>query len=317
MSEGRGVVNYDTNKPSYGYSTHTTQFDDELMKRGIVDFEQAMMAKGASPEEARRLALLKQTAEGESRRPTTIANREEVRTDRNNVKGMESKNEKIVQDKDGSDDDDDNDGEAEFLKEYRRKRLQELKTKSRFGSVIPIGRADWTQQVNNEKPGVWVIIVLTSSDVERTGCTDIAVQKLADRLPQHKFISIPSKSAIPNWPDHNLPTIFVYRDGVLQHQLVQLPVLLTAAQLQRKFLALGVVHQEEIDETLDDDDDDDDDDEADDQNDRTNRQSHQYRTAASHLNRGYNSSGFGGIGATLQTRETYDGTDADDWDDVD
>jgi hypothetical protein len=47
--EGRGVTNYSTGKPSYGFSSATTEFDDALTSRGIVTFEQAMIAKGATP----------------------------------------------------------------------------------------------------------------------------------------------------------------------------------------------------------------------------------------------------------------------------
>ena len=54
--EGRGVTNYAPETPSYAFSTATTEFDDALISKGIVSFEQAMIAKGASPREARRLA---------------------------------------------------------------------------------------------------------------------------------------------------------------------------------------------------------------------------------------------------------------------
>ena len=57
--DGRGVTNYSTDKPSYRFSTATTEFDDALMSRGVVTFEQAMIAKGASPQEARRLSEMK------------------------------------------------------------------------------------------------------------------------------------------------------------------------------------------------------------------------------------------------------------------
>ena len=40
MMQGRGLTNYDPSKPSHEYTTSTTQFDDELMKRGIINFEQ-------------------------------------------------------------------------------------------------------------------------------------------------------------------------------------------------------------------------------------------------------------------------------------
>ena len=57
--EGRGVTNYDVSKPNFNITTSTTEFDDELMRRNIVSFEQCMIGKGATPQEARRLAIQK------------------------------------------------------------------------------------------------------------------------------------------------------------------------------------------------------------------------------------------------------------------
>ena len=55
-SGGGNKISYGLDRPEYEYSTSTTQFDDELMRRDVITFEQAMMAKGASAAEARRLA---------------------------------------------------------------------------------------------------------------------------------------------------------------------------------------------------------------------------------------------------------------------
>ena len=48
---------------------------------------------------------------------------------------------------------------------------------------------------------------------------DILVQ-LAAKFDNVKFVSIPSTSAIENWPAENLPSIFCYRYGKMQHQLI-------------------------------------------------------------------------------------------------
>eukprot|EP00980_Cylindrotheca_fusiformis_P016497 scaffold4914_cov108-Cylindrotheca_fusiformis.AAC.9 len=70
--QGRGITNYDSSKPSHELTTSTTQFDDELMKRGIVTMEQVMLAKGATPEEAQRLVeQAKKKKEAESLPTTT------------------------------------------------------------------------------------------------------------------------------------------------------------------------------------------------------------------------------------------------------
>ena len=86
--DGRGVTNYSTDKPSYGFSTATTEFDDALMSRGVVTFEQAMIAKGASPQEARRLSEMKFNNSLEKKQydqQTTERNREEISDDEDDL----------------------------------------------------------------------------------------------------------------------------------------------------------------------------------------------------------------------------------------
>ena len=45
---------------------------------------------------------------------------------------------------------------------------------------------------------------------------------LAERYPATKFVSIIGSQCIPNYPDHNLPTLLVYRNGELRRQIIGL-----------------------------------------------------------------------------------------------
>ncbi len=209
--QGRGVTNYSIDKPSHSYTTQTTQFDDALLSRNIITFEQAMMAKGASPEEAKRLAALKLQHEQEQ---NLAANS----TACYNIDSSSSHHEK---DKEGDDD-------AALLEEYRSKRLVQLQ----HGNIIPISRTDWSEQVNQSSHGQWVVVLLTSTSSapnltpdHKDICLKVEselVPELAGKFQEVKWLSIPSTSAIENWPDENLPTIFCYRSGELQCQLVGL-----------------------------------------------------------------------------------------------
>jgi hypothetical protein len=49
-----------------------------------------------------------------------------------------------------------------------------------------------------------------------------ALVALSAKFPHVKFVKIPSTSAVENWPDRNLPTLFLYHDGELQHQMLTL-----------------------------------------------------------------------------------------------
>ena len=202
--EGSGVTNYSTDKPSYAYSTATTEFDDALIKRGIVTHAQAMVGKGASQQEAHRLTKLK-----EEQRKAEQSN--EVQ----HVSGESD---------DSFEDDDD------FMDRYRKERLAQLKQTSkerqegrRFGQALSIDRTEWTREVNETSQQVWVVACLTSSDTERTGKMQEAVQVLAQEQETTKFVLIPSQQAIADWPHANLPSLFLYRHGSMQKQLVSLP----------------------------------------------------------------------------------------------
>jgi hypothetical protein len=43
---------------------------------------------------------------------------------------------------------------------------------------------------------------------------------LAPKFPSVKFIKSISTTCIPNYPDKNLPTIFVYHENQLKHQII-------------------------------------------------------------------------------------------------
>ena len=250
--EGQGVVNYNVSRASFAISTETTEFDDELIRRGIITFEESMMRKGASHQEAMRLKEMK---EGR-----TIVHSPDTGTQT----------------------------EDAFLEQYRQKRLLELKQHAsggggnpygKFGQVMLISRQDWAREVNEASQSTWVVISLSSSDVERTGCMENAVAALSSSFVDVKFVAIPHQQAIANWPEEHLPTIFLYRHGKLQHQLVSLPTSISAEQLEWKLAQLGVLETDMEEEPSG-------------QN-RTDR----FKTGS------YSGTVFGGTGSELKTRE--------------
>lgn len=207
--EGPGVTTYDINKPSHAFTTETSEFDDALLKRNIITFEQAMMAKGASYQEAQRLAQLRESQEANTK--TNFDWRTQSDSSTNETETDSGAHE-----------------EDSELKEYRLKRLTQLQ----HGDVIPISRTDWNEQVNDSSHSQWVVILLTSQSSAPNlnpyhlelchKLEQIIIPHLAGKFHEVKWVRIPSQSAIENWPDDNLPTLFCYRHGKLQHQLVGL-----------------------------------------------------------------------------------------------
>lgn len=225
-SNGATTTSYSIDSPSYAWTTATTQFDDELIRRGIVTREQALLAKGMSESTLQELLAAETAAAA--------------------AKSVEEACPGIQEDEDDDDDD-----SEEFLRAYRQKRILEFKRKMLRREPRIIDRTEWKRHVNEASEKEWVLVCLTSSDVERTGAIEAAVHELSVGETNCNVVLIPAHSAIPNWPHENLPSLFLYRHGKMQHQLVRLPVDISAGRLYDILEELGVFDNEEIQEDLD------------------------------------------------------------------
>ncbi|SJX60658.1 related to phosducin homolog, likely to be involved in regulation of pheromone response [Sporisorium reilianum f. sp. reilianum] len=145
------------------------------------------------------------------------------------------------------------DEEEKLLEKIRRQRMSQLRAetkKARFGRVYPISRPDYTREVteaskhdpdahpdaqrldDEEQSG-------TNADKQRQGGTGVVcflykdgidtcrllagyLDTLAAKYPATKFVSIVGDQCIPNYPDRNLPTLLIYRNGELHRQIVGL-----------------------------------------------------------------------------------------------
>jgi hypothetical protein len=248
MMNGAGVTNYDAtgHRPAYGYSTATTQFDEELIRRGIVSRQQALMAKGMTAAQAQE--LLQETS-GVKEEPTTT------------TKKKESSGETVECDEYHDSEYDEEEDDDEFMKEYRRKRLEAMMTQqhrhlqpSTTTEPLQIDRTEWIRHVNEASQQRWVVVCLTSSDTDRTGMMEQAIRTIAQALgtttttstipattPIPSFVFIPAHSAIPEWPVSNLPSLFLYRHGIMQHELVRLRTDLSAQDVWGILETAGVV----------------------------------------------------------------------------
>ena len=92
-----------------------------------------------------------------------------------------------------------------------------------------ISADDYVAQVNNAGEGVWVVLHLYKQGVPLCALINQYLVAMAARFPTVKFLRSISTTCIPNYPDQNLPTCFVYFEGQLkvckgchQYQLSQL-----------------------------------------------------------------------------------------------
>ncbi|KAL7412932.1 thioredoxin-like protein [Mrakia frigida] len=139
--------------------------------------------------------------------------------------------------------------EERLFQSYRQQRLKEMRQvekKGRFGSLKPIGRNDWEREVTKgseeqeeggldeqdeereekedgvqkEKVGTGVVCFLYKDGQPASLRLSKILSTLAQRFPRTKFISIIGSQCIENYPDRNLPTLIIYRNGDVTAQIV-------------------------------------------------------------------------------------------------
>jgi len=112
--------------------------------------------------------------------------------------------------------------EERVLEEYRRARMAEIKklqAKSSFGTVGEISAQDYVNEVNKAGDGIWVILHLYKQGIPLCALINQYMTNIAAKNPDVKFLKSISTTCIPNYPDRNLPTIFVYYEGEMKKQL--------------------------------------------------------------------------------------------------
>ena len=80
----------------------------------------------------------------------------------------------------------------------------------RYGSVREITAVDYVQEVNKAGDDVFVVLHLYKQGIPLCALINEYLNRLAPKFPTTKFLKAISTTCIPNYPDKNLPTIFVY-----------------------------------------------------------------------------------------------------------
>ncbi|KAL2314917.1 Phosducin-like protein C2A9.09 [Schizosaccharomyces pombe] len=116
----------------------------------------------------------------------------------------------------------------EFLQMYRNKRMQEWKdqmSKAKFGSVYPISKPEYTAEVTDASKEVFVVVHMFQDSLPACKLLAAILERLAPMYPQIKFVKIPGKQAVENYPEAMMPTLLIYGHGDLQQQILTLATL--------------------------------------------------------------------------------------------
>ncbi|XP_043927026.1 phosducin-like protein 3 [Protopterus annectens] len=106
---------------------------------------------------------------------------------------------------------------------YRQQRLTEWKAsqlKNKFGEIIEISGQEYVNEVSKAGQGIWVVLHLYKPGIPLCTLINQHLSALANKFPATKFIKAISTTCIPNYPDRNLPTIFVYLEGEIKAQFI-------------------------------------------------------------------------------------------------
>uniref|UniRef100_UPI00358F6F06 phosducin-like protein 3 n=1 Tax=Myxine glutinosa TaxID=7769 RepID=UPI00358F6F06 len=119
--------------------------------------------------------------------------------------------------------DDLNEEDERVLEMYRLQRLAELQSNQRkavFGSVLEISGPDYVDEITKAGADLWVVLHLYKQGIPLCTLINQYLSELARKFPATKFVKAISTTCIANYPDKNLPTIFVYRGGNIRVQFV-------------------------------------------------------------------------------------------------
>ncbi|XP_075056343.1 phosducin-like protein 3 [Mixophyes fleayi] len=136
----------------------------------------------------------------------------------------------------------------ELYRQQRMAQWQATQLKNVFGEVLEISGQDYVQEVTNASKDLWVILHLYKQGIPLCTLINQHLAGLARKFKDVKFLKSISTTCIPNYPDKNLPTIFVYRDGEIRAQFIGPLVFggmnLTQDELEWKLSESGAIKTE-------------------------------------------------------------------------
>ncbi|KAJ1118381.1 hypothetical protein NDU88_006572 [Pleurodeles waltl] len=108
----------------------------------------------------------------------------------------------------------------ELYRQQRMAEFQALQLKNKFGEVMEISGQDYIQEVTKAGKGLWVVLHLYKQGIPLCALINQHLSRLARKFQAVKFVKAISTTCIPNYPDKNLPTIFVYLEGAIRAQFI-------------------------------------------------------------------------------------------------
>ena len=132
--------------------------------------------------------------------------------------------------------DDDDEEEEEFMKSYREKRISEMmmmqkeekdekeekNNNFRNEYVMHVSREQWTKEVTLISHSNPVLVLLTKENSKACYPLERVMEDVARkyRTSRTKFRRAEARDIIPNYPERNVPTLILYRNGDVVENIV-------------------------------------------------------------------------------------------------
>jgi hypothetical protein len=100
--------------------------------------------------------------------------------------------------------------------------MKKLALLNRFGEVTEIVKDEWVREVTEGSKSCFVLVHLYQDGLIECQVMDEALRDISKRFRYLKCLRIKSNQAIENWPEKNLPTLFIYAKGELRTQIITL-----------------------------------------------------------------------------------------------
>ena len=133
-------------------------------------------------------------------------------------------------------DEEDEEDEEEFMKSYREKRISEMmmmqkeekdekeEKNNNFQNeyVMHVSREQWTKEVTLISHSNPVLVLLTKENSKACYPLERVMEDVAReyRTSRTKFRRAEARDIIPNYPERNVPTLILYRNGDVVENIV-------------------------------------------------------------------------------------------------
>lgn len=196
---------------TYEVSGDTTEWEDILIKKGVTTKQEVLASKGLNPLD--HMSLKELGLELGMEEPDDVEATREEQLDELNDDELDEL------------EDDEEFADSTFFNEYRQQRMNQLKAKQfrdRYGEVYEINKDEWVREVTECSKGCWVIAFLYQDSIIECRLMEDRLMTLSKKFKYVKFVKIRANQAVENWPEHRLPTLFLYNEGELKHQMFTL-----------------------------------------------------------------------------------------------